>query len=147
MSSCTVIVIYLSTSSADGCAFLVYNDEHFNHQGFTCLSCQSRLICHGERGMDQSSYIGRICKAGILRLMPRRLPYCFVVAFLSPALQHGRHRSSNRLRCCCRSYALSFSRILSGMAFSPQILPHVSLQQIAFSSSLFHLCYIIDLPH
>jgi len=124
-----------TTSSADGCAFL----KPF-------IPCTMMVLHPQERGVHQSSYIGRICKAGILKSMPRRLPYCFVVAFLSSVLQHGRHRSSNRLCCCCRTYTLSFSRFLSGMAFSPQILLHISLRRIASPSSLSRLSFIIDLP-
>ena len=140
---------------AEGCAFLSLSSRvqwwFYIHnsiiKGLPVCRAKVSLSAIGKRGMHQSSYIVRICKAGILKSMPRWLPYSLVAAFPSSALQHGRHWSSNRLCCCCRSYALSFPEFLSGMAFSPQLLLHISTWWRASFSSLSCLCFIIDFPH
>lgn len=74
------------------------------------VSVESMAFCRWERAIPCIS--GRGCKAHILNPVPRRLPRSLMAAFPKSALQHGRRRTSNRLCCCCRSYALPSSGLL-----------------------------------
>jgi len=139
----------------EGCAFLSLS-SHVQWWFYIHNSIIKDLpICHakvslsaiGKRDLHQSSYIERICKADILKLMPHWLSYFFIAVFSSSVLQHDRHWSFNHLCCCCHSYALSFSEFFSEMMFSLQLLLHISTWWHASFSSLSYLCFIIDFSH